>query len=100
MLQMDQLADMVSTVFMAHSGSNMQAFGLDVNAVAQAAEMSLQSFFLQVNAAAPSVKLEQRACKAHVQMFPCCMAWLLLRIFPAMQGPRSCLSAAPPRLRG
>lgn len=40
---------MISSVFMLHSGSNLQTFNhLNVSAVVLAAELSLQSFFIQV----------------------------------------------------
>ncbi|CAL5218764.1 g482 [Coccomyxa viridis] len=47
--QVDQLADMISTVFMVHSGSNLQTFShLNTSLVVTAAEMACQTFFSQV----------------------------------------------------
>ncbi len=49
--QTDQLAEMISSVFMLHSGSNLQTFKhLNVSAVVMAAELSIHSFFEQVKA--------------------------------------------------
>jgi hypothetical protein len=47
--QVDQLADMISSVFMLHSGSNLQTFAhLDTDKVIRAAEYSIHTFFEQV----------------------------------------------------
>ena len=45
---MDDLSDMVSTVFLAHSGANLQTHDhLNLSSIATAAEISVQSFFMQ-----------------------------------------------------
>ena len=50
--QVDQLADMLSSVFLVHSGSNLQAFPtLNVTDVILATELSIHTFFQQVNCA-------------------------------------------------
>ena len=47
--QVDQLADMISTVFMVHHGTNLQSFqSLNVSLIVQSAELGLQAFFMQV----------------------------------------------------
>ncbi|EIE27201.1 hypothetical protein COCSUDRAFT_38935 [Coccomyxa subellipsoidea C-169] len=47
--QVDQLADMMSTVFMVHHGTNLQSFqSLNVSLIVQSAELGLQAFFMQV----------------------------------------------------
>ncbi|EIE26085.1 hypothetical protein COCSUDRAFT_32478 [Coccomyxa subellipsoidea C-169] len=47
--QVDQLAEMISSVFMVHHGSNLQAFqSLNVSQVVLAAEMGLVAFFESV----------------------------------------------------
>ena len=47
--QVDQLADMLSSVFLVHSGSNLQTFPtLNVTDVILATEMSIEAFFQQV----------------------------------------------------
>lgn len=47
--QVDELAEMISSVFLVHSGSNLQAFPtLNVTDVILATEMSIESFFQQV----------------------------------------------------
>lgn len=49
-LQVDQLAEMISTVFMVHSGSNLQTFShLNTSLVVTAAEMAVQKFFTDVS---------------------------------------------------
>ncbi len=49
-MQVDQLADMISTVFMVHSGSNLQTFShLNTSLVVTAAEMACQTFFSQAS---------------------------------------------------
>ena len=49
-MQVDQLADMVSTVFMVHSGSNLQTFShLNTSLIVTAAEMACQNFFTQAS---------------------------------------------------
>jgi hypothetical protein len=52
--QVDQLADMISTVFMVHSGSNLENFShLNTSLIVTAAEMALVKFFNE--ASMPSV---------------------------------------------
>jgi hypothetical protein len=47
--QVDQLAEMVSTVFMVHHGTNMQSFkSLNISSIILATELGLQGFFMQV----------------------------------------------------
>ncbi len=47
--QVDQLAEMISSVFMVHHGSNLQAFhSLNISQVVMAAEMGLTAFFTSV----------------------------------------------------
>lgn len=54
--QVDQLADMISTVFMVHSGSNLENFShLNTSLIVTAAEMAMMNFFSQ--ASMPSVSL-------------------------------------------
>ena len=49
-MQVDQLADMISTVFMVHSGSNLETFShLNTSLVITAAEMASQNFFTQAS---------------------------------------------------
>ena len=48
-IQVDELAEMISTVFMVHHGTNLQTFkSLNDSLVIQAAELSVQTFFTQV----------------------------------------------------
>ena len=50
-MQVDQLADMVSTVFMVHSGSNLENFShLNTSLIITAAELASQNFFTQASA--------------------------------------------------
>lgn len=50
LVQVDQLADMISTVFMVHSGSNLQSFShLNTSLVVTAAELACNNFFMQVS---------------------------------------------------
>jgi hypothetical protein len=45
---MDDLSDMVSTVFLAHSGANLATHDhLNLSSIVTAAELSVQSFFMQ-----------------------------------------------------
>ena len=49
LVQVDQLADMISTVFMVHSGTNLETFShLNKSLVITAAEIALHNFFNQV----------------------------------------------------
>ena len=48
-VQVDQLAEMISTVFMVHHGSNLQSFqSLNISSIILATEMGLTAFFMQV----------------------------------------------------
>lgn len=48
-VQVDELAEMISTVFMVHHGTNLQTFkSLNISLVIQAAELGVQNFFMQV----------------------------------------------------
>lgn len=50
-MQVDQLADMISTVFMVHSGSNLENFShLNTSLIVTAAEMAMMNFFSQTKA--------------------------------------------------
>ena len=62
--QVDQLADMISTVFMVHSGTNLETFShLNKSLVITAAEIALHNFFNQVMRPVPvSCSLTCRRC--------------------------------------
>jgi hypothetical protein len=48
-VQVDELAEMISTVFMVHHGTNLQTFkSLNISLIIQAAELGVQNFFMQV----------------------------------------------------
>ena len=70
-VQVDQLADMISTVFMVHSGTNLETFShLNKSLVITAAEIALHNFFNQVTRAAPAPcsLISSRLCRT----FQCC----------------------------
>lgn len=51
-LRMEQLADLIQTVFMAHSGANLETSAhLNASLVVTAAELALENFFHQVSLA-------------------------------------------------
>ena len=48
-VQVNELADMISTVFLVHHGSNLQSFqSLNISSVILAAELGLTAFFTSV----------------------------------------------------
>ena len=69
--QVDQLADMISTVFMVHSGTNLETFShLNKSLVITAAEIALHNFFNQVMRPAPvSCSLASRCHHSASQCF-------------------------------
>ena len=61
--QVDQLADMISTVFMVHSGSNLENFShLNTSLIVTAAEMAMMKFFNQASMPSVSLHCPQGIC--------------------------------------
>ena len=84
--QVDQLADMISTVFMVHSGSNLENFShLNTSLIVTAAEMAMMNFFSQARMPSVSLHCPQRICASLGASAICC-------IKPC----NSCLLSMPP----
>ena len=86
-VQVDQLADMISTVFMVHSGTNLETFShLNKSLVITAAEIALHNFFNQVTCAAPPLCCLTSCCVSqHISVF---CHHLMLHHVPAAQPVR------------